>query len=300
MSYTPSHETGALLAKAYQHINSAPYQVTARWVFYRLLQDGTLTAKGDYKKLLGFLSKARKGFYGPWRPDLLADDTRAAVIRGLGFSGGQDWADAVAEQERCSLDRWSSQHSYVEVWFEASAMQAQFNYYTNENIPLLAFHGDVSIPEKWKATKRLVDRWLQLRVPITILYYGDLDEKGLQIPNSARDDVVGFSGWYFGQLVGRTFANLAAAQGDLDAFLASFSFIRVGLNEEHINLYAIPENPERPGTYQWEGLDDDAAQELIGLADQYLSLDNFEEVEEAEERITQQFRDHMATLAINE
>ncbi|MCH7571064.1 MAG: hypothetical protein IH919_10955, partial [Deltaproteobacteria bacterium] len=35
---------------------------------------------------------------------------------------------------------------------------------------------------------------------------------------------------------------------------------------DQVDEYNVPENPERPGTYQWEGLDDDAAQALIGLA----------------------------------
>ncbi|MCH8089138.1 MAG: hypothetical protein IH955_03900, partial [Chloroflexi bacterium] len=33
------------------HINSVPYAVTARWVFYRLLQDGTFGAKAAIEKL---------------------------------------------------------------------------------------------------------------------------------------------------------------------------------------------------------------------------------------------------------
>lgn len=298
--YTPSLETGQLLAKAYAHIASAPYQVTARWVFYRLLQEGSLSTKADYKRLLGYLSKARKGFYGPWRPDLLADDTRAALIRGSGFDSGQDWVNAVVEQTQCTLDRWTGQPSYVEVWFEASAMQAQFTHYTNENVPLLAFHGDISIPEKWKATKRLADRWLELKVPVTVLYYGDLDEKGMQIPNSARTDVVAFAGSYFGSKVGSLFADLEEAQRELDAFMDGFRFVRVGLNEEHIAVYNIPENPERPGTYQWEGLDDAAAEELIGDVDSYIDPTRFEEVIGAEARITEQFRDHVATLEVVE
>ncbi len=301
MNYTPSLETGQLLAKAYSHIASAPYQVTARWVFYRLLQEGSLSTKGDYKRLLGYLSKARKGFYGPWRPDLLADDTRAALIRGGGFDSGQDWVDAVVEQTHCSLDRWSGQERYLEVWFEASAMQAQFRHYTNENVPLLAFHGDVSIPEKWKATKRLVDRWLELKVPITVLYYGDLDEKGMQIPISAHADVVAFSGSYFGSMIDSLYGgDREEAQRELDAFMDGFSFIRVGLNQSQVATYNIPENPERPGTYQWEGLDDAAAEELIGNVDNYIDGGRFDEVVEAEYLITEQFRDHLAALAVVE
>ena len=86
-----------------------PYAVTARWVFYRLLQRGVLDRKGDYKRLLSYLSRARKEWYGGSRPDTLTDDTRAALVRGGGFRTGQGWARALAEQSACNLDRWLSQ-----------------------------------------------------------------------------------------------------------------------------------------------------------------------------------------------
>ncbi len=52
MSYNPNPQTAAILDRAYQYVVDTPYQVTARWVFYRLLQDGLLHTKTDYKRLL--------------------------------------------------------------------------------------------------------------------------------------------------------------------------------------------------------------------------------------------------------
>ena len=60
----------------------------------------------------------------------------------------------------------------------------------------------------------------------------------------------------------------------------------------------MPENPERPGTYQWEGLDDGAAQELIGQVENYLDQGAFQTVIEQEEDITGQFRDHLGSLEL--
>lgn len=97
MSYNPSRQVAELLDRAYGYITSAPYQVTARWVFYRLLQDGTLVEKSDYKRLLSYLSKARKQFYRRWTPSILADDTRAANVRGLGWDSGKEWLEAIVE-----------------------------------------------------------------------------------------------------------------------------------------------------------------------------------------------------------
>ena len=284
MPYNPSYETAALLARARQYAASVPYQVTARWVFYRLLQDGSLTQKSDYKKLLTFLSKARKQFYMGWRPDTLADDTRNANVGGSGFDTEEQWIEALAEQAHCSLDRWQHQEVYVEVWFEASAMQAQFQHHADSNITLLAFHGDISIPEKWKAAGRLYRRYNELRVPVKVLYYGDLDDKGVQIPMSARNDVR--------QMVADHYS-LAGRFEEFQEFSADFEFIRVGLNSEHISQYSVPTNPERPGTYQWEGLEDDAAQELISVANGYIDQNKVDEVEALEQEATDRVRAYL-------
>lgn len=308
MSYRPSPRIGALLARAMDYVREVPYQVTVRWVFYRLLQDGWLFEKSDYKRLLGYLSKARKAMWGQWRPDTLADESRAPLlmertgmytfhVRGPSFLDPDEWLDRVRTELNCPLDRWITQGTYVEVWFEAAAMEQQFRHYVNENVPLLAFHGDISIPEKWKSAERLYRRWKQLQVPIRICYFGDLDDKGIQIPQSAERDV-------------RRFMNhvmvmdhpLGTPDGELNEtsrrMQEGFTFVRMGLNDEHVAQYGIPENPERPGTYQWEGLNDEAARELIGQVNALLDLDAFAGIGEREDNATDQFRSHVEGLDI--
>ncbi len=297
MPYYPSDRVGSILSEALSEVRAVPYAVTARWVFYRLLQAGTLNQKGDYKKLLSYLSRARKEWYGGWTPDTLTDDTREAVVRGGGFDSPQDWADAIARQE-CSLDRWKTQETYVEVWFEAAAMTAQFQFYVNENIPLLAFHGDISIPAKWDAAVRLVRRWREMRKPIHIMYYGDLDPKGLQIPESAHTDVRQMMVDALFQ--GGSLLNSAERNQEYRDMHRDFTFERVGLTDQQVDDYGVPENPERPGTYQWEGLDDDAAQEMIGLANEVVDEVSFTEVQDREDSVTQRFRAFMSRLEIDE
>ena len=265
-------------------MQSVDYSITARWVFYRLLQDGTYSEKKGYKHLLSLLSKARKEFYDGWTPYSIADDTRAPVLmersgyyglhlRGYGFKDEEEWLAAIKEELNCPLDRWASQPVYVEIWFEAAAMQGQFLYYANENIPLLAFHGDVSIPEKWRTAERLAQRYFALRKPIHIYYFGDLDTKGLTIPQSAWRDILIW-----------TMALLNKAEEGL-AYQAEIQFERVGINEEQVDELGIPDNPERPGTYQWEAIDDDQAYELIGKASELVRIDSFSDVEAEEGEI---------------
>lgn len=291
MSYKPSAQTKYILQQAWYWVNTVPYDVTARWVFYRLLQDGTYSEKKDYRHLLGILSKARKEFYDKWRPWTLADDTRSPLLmqrdgfytiflRGWGFQDEAEWVNTLKKELNCPLDRWTKQPVYVEIWFEAAAMQSQFVYYANQNLPLLAFHGDISIPEKWRTAKRLAEWWLRLRRPIHIFYYGDLDPKGLTIPESAWEDI---ELW--------TYSLMKAQDPSVDGrCLEGLIFTRVGINEEQAAEFNIPENPERPGTYQWEALADEQAADLIATANEPLDLASFAEVESQETQIAQRLR----------
>jgi len=294
MSYKPSLESKYILGRAWDWIQSVPYDTTARWVFYRLLQDGTYSEKKGYKQLLSLTSKARKGFYSEWKPWTLADDTRAPVLmqregyyhlhlRGDGFKSEADWLNRVKNEINCPLDRWGAQPIYAEVWFEAAAMQGQFIYYGNENIPLLAFRGDVSIPEKWRTAQRLADRYKELQKPIHIYYFGDFDPKGLSIPLSAWRDI------------GTWAAALLINQGvEPEMTREILNYHRIGINEEQIEGLGLLENPERPGTYQWEALDDGQAEGLIAKANNLLDIDAFEEVIKLEEEITNRLRSQIS------
>ena len=298
MSYKPRQESKTILNRAWYWVQSVAYSVTARWVFYRLLQDGTYSEKAGYKHLLGLLSKARKEFYEDWAPWTLADDTRSPVLmerkgcyglkmRGQGFKSEKDWLKTIDEELNCPLDRWEAQPVYNEIWFEAAAMQGQFLYYANENIPLLAFHGDISIPEKWRTALRLA-RFILLRKPIQIFYYGDLDPKGLIIPDSAWTDISQWAFWL---------AQAEDSKLDINDWVPFRwkSFIRVGINQEHVAKLNIPENPERPGTYQWEALSDEQAQQLIKKANDLLDLDAFRKVEKEELEIVKRFMNKQST-----
>lgn len=290
MSYKPTPESKHILQRAWGWIQSVPYAVTVRWIFYRLLQDGTYSEKKGYRHLLALLSKARKGFYGEWRPWTLADDTRAPILmqrrgyyglhlRGDGFKDEKSWLERMREEINCPLDKWASQPVYIEIWFEAAAMQGQFLHYANENVPLLAFRGDISIPEKWRTAERLADRYKELGKPIHIYYFGDKDAKGETIPVSAWKDI------------GTWAAALLINQGvEPEKTKEILNYHRVGINENQIGALGIPENPERPGTYQWEALNDEQAKYLISQANEFLDFGAFQKVEEQEREITGRMR----------
>lgn len=66
----------------------------------------------------------------------------------------------------------------------------------------------------------------------------------------------------------------------------------LGLLLGHVSKYKIPENFEKPSQYQWEALDDAAANELITSAlNTYVDLTAIESVREEEEKATERWQD---------
>jgi hypothetical protein len=237
--YKPNQEGQRILAAAWDFIKAVPYQVTTRWLFYQLLQAGFYKSKDDYKnKCVPLLSRARHNGYMGWRPDSLVDDRRDAIERVKGFANIGQWvAYMSAGGWDCSLDHFYQQKVYLEVWFEAEAMARQFEHYTR-GVNLRPFSGMPSISYKWAIAKDLESKHAKYELPITVLYFGDFDPAGLTIPETSINDI---RGW---------------CQVDFDV-------IRCGLNEGDAERYKIPENIDKPNTYQWEALSDKAARELI-------------------------------------
>lgn len=227
MNYTPTKPTEEILNEALKTINSVPYNVSLRWTFYQLVQRYGFPKK-SYRRFLEWSIRARKNFWNGWSPNTLYDGTRSALVRGVP-------TNVVPAQP----DRIKDQKNYIELWFEANAMLDQFWYYTKDfYVTLVPFGGDASIPFKWEIAKRLEDRYETYSKPIIILYFGDCDPKGKMIPESALKDI-------------RNWCS------------APFVFVYCGLTLEQAKRFKAIENPEKPGQYQWEALEDGSAKEII-------------------------------------
>ena len=265
--YKPHKAKKEILDCAMAHIQTVPYEVTLRWLFYRLLQDGKYRKKEDYAYFKRLVSVARKSFYDGWSPYTLVDDTRDLVEQGDGWQSVAHWIEAVKNAEYEEVV-WNRQRYYIEVWFEADAMVRQFKWYVKD-ISLLAFHGDCSIAAKWTAAKRLEDAHIRHGLPIVIIYFGDDDAKGREIPENAINDV-------------KAWCNIP------------FEFVRGGLKPGDGARLGIPENFEKPGTYQWEALDDPEARQLIteSLA-QYFDFDKAREMHLRAKTTTKEYQDRM-------
>lgn len=258
-NYKPTAKSQAILDRAWEHINSVDYEVSARWLFYRLLQDGIYSKKTDYKKFLSLTSRARHNEAGGWRPDTLRDETRNRMVYGEGQDDTQSWVYTLKRYGvNCQLDKWQGQENYIEIWFEANAMISQFKYHTR-CITLVPFGGMPSIPYKYQCALALRAASARYNLPVSVLYFGDYDPAGETIPITSVNDIRGWCG-------------------------VDFDFARVGLNEGDAERYNIRDNPEHPGTYQWEALDGDAAGQMIEDAvSQYVNLDAIKCVEAREQ-----------------
>jgi hypothetical protein len=151
-------------------------------------------------------------------------------------------------------------------------MTQQFEHYT-EHITLRPMGGQASIEYKWRTAKALEQATQRYSTPIVILYFGDLDTAGGIISEVIERDV-------------RKWCEV------------DFEFIRCGLNAEQVARYNVPENPEKPGEYQWEALSDEGAREIITTnVAPYLRHDAFEDVEKQEDEATQWVRGQLANLS---
>jgi len=237
----PKPRQREILDRAFAHIKSVPYKVSLRWVFYRLLQEGLYKTKEDYKNLWAFIcGKARHAHYKEWRPDTLVDETREIVKRTYGMESVEEAIESIPDSIRALkniyLDHFYQQECYVEIWFEARAMNEQFKHYTRE-IDLVPMAGQPSISLKSEIAKELEHKSNKYGLPMTVLYFGDEDLAGHEIYNGVLEDV---SEWCD----------------------ADFNPVWCGLTEAQAKKYGVPESYEKKG-YQWEALGDEAAGEII-------------------------------------
>ena len=264
MTWQPQPEGVQLLDYAMAKIKSVPYRVSSRWTFYRVLQAGYLSCKKDVTRWDYLASRARKRFYGEWKPDTLKDSIRMC-----------NWKGEFSATYGLELDALQTQSSIVQLWYEAEAMSEQFEYYThNYRVSLVPFRGDVSIPINWEIAKKLETLYDKYQKPIKILYFGDYDKKGFQILDAALRDI-------------KAWCNV------------HFNIERVGLTLEQIQRFKLPENPDKPG-YQWEALEDEQAKTLILDALNRYAQPISVDLDEHEKTIKEQFRRAYVTILHSE
>lgn len=284
-TYDPDTATRLLLTQALQAVRSVDYPVSLRWVYYRLIDNHgypkTVKSANNIKQLL---IKARKAMIDGWMPDTLADETRQIFYPGGEGVTVPQWIKSI-QGARCVLDKGAPPR--VVVMFEARAMYQQFVKYTAPyHVTLVPFGGDPSLSLKWEIAMLLgkyvleavIDGKVYSELLPRVLYFGDYDEKGHQIPDSARGDIE--------EWIKRTVK--------LESGNTPFMWIRCGLNADQVVAYNLPTDPERGNRYQWEALTDTQARMIIeGALNAHVDLTRIAEVKERERVLTESFTNHM-------
>lgn len=234
----------------------AGYDMTLRQLFYQLVARGFIAnTQRSYKRVVNACTKARlAGWFGM---DLLVDRSRTVgrsdattfdVDVDAGEAKARDYIESVPGW--CiSADRWFGQPKHVSVWVEKEALTGVFERPCRRlGVGLFAAKGYPSISALWQ--------WLQgleyahqaaigedlpdglmaqdVATEAVVLYFGDHDPDGWQIPRSAEN----------------TIRDLLSVHG-LD--VPPIRFERVALNMDQINEHNPPPFMAKPSSSRYDG-----------------------------------------------
>ncbi len=168
-------------------------KITLRQLHYRLVAAGMINDVNHYKRVVDAMTEAR--WSGIVEMDAFLDRERSMY-------GSTSWdtkdvqgeieraRDAIKLWMRCyNLDRWSNQPEYIEVWIEKKALQGVFeNPCSRYDVGLAPCKGYPSLTFLDDAAKRFEEA-RDAGKEITILYFGDYDPSGEDIPRSIKDNL---------------------------------------------------------------------------------------------------------------
>ena len=194
---------------------AAGYTMTLRQLFYQFVsRDLMPNRQNEYDRLGRIVSEARLAGLIDWNH--LEDRTRN--LADLPHWGSpESILSAVAEQYR--TERWGDQPERVEVWIEKEALAGVFaGVCQGVDVPYFSARGYNSQSAQWEAAMRHA-RNERRGQTTTVLYFGDHDPSGLDMP---RD-----------------------LQARFRMFGTSTRVERVALNMDQVEQYSPPPNPAK-------------------------------------------------------
>jgi len=247
--------------------------ITLRQLHYRLVAIGMTNDINHYKRVINAMTDAR------WEGvvDMESFIDRERSMFGRTDADEKDVDDEIergreqvkAWMESYHLERWSNQDNYVEVWIEKKALQGVFEGpCSRRSVGLAPCKGYPSITFIHEAKKRFEDA-IDDGKEIHILYYGDYDPSGEDIPRSLE-------------------ANLNRMGIDLQVH-------HIALNPQQIREMGLPGVPPKQSdsrTRNWDGagaVELDAVepktleQMCLDSIDEYFDEDKYQELREREQ-----------------
>ncbi len=168
-----------------------PGVLTLRGLHYQLVSRGMTNSVQHYKRVVSAMIKARRGSviaYGQF-----SDHDREAI--GYTDAAPVDLDEEIAEGKQqinawmdgYSRNRWENQPRFLEVWIEKKALQGVFGpVCTSHDVALCPCKGYPSLTFLHDASERFFEAEDRNQVP-TIVYFGDRDPSGEDIPRAIRD-----------------------------------------------------------------------------------------------------------------
>ena len=164
------------------------YRLTLRQLYYQLVSRNLIANhQREYDKLGAMLANARKAGLVSW--DAIEDRTRNLS----GWHSETSPESALKRTvERYREDHWLTQPNAVEVWVEKEALANVVERACNDTgTPWLCCRGYMSVSEKFEAG---YNRIAEAGKPFTILYLGDHDPSGIDMPRELQASLDLFSG----------------------------------------------------------------------------------------------------------
>jgi hypothetical protein len=279
--YQPRKRNAALLDRALEHVTSVPYNVTLRFVFYRLVTDGLVKKSlNGYGRLTEVTTKARYAKIRGWNEWTLTDSTRRPQKQDSSHDTVEDFLGELVESVEIDLNRHRGASRPI-ILYEANAMTSQFQHYTkNYHCDLFPFGGQPSIQYKWRIFHKIIDIIDNGQIPV-IFYAGDLDKAGLDIE---ADSNFVFNSW----------------MGKYRKDWGKLRWNRIGLDQEQVDEFKIPTQEGGKEAYQWEALTDQQAGEVITEAlDNIVNKDMLLETTKLCEAASKQLKSYLSEFKYN-
>lgn len=187
------------------------YTLTVRQCYYQLVAGGYIeNTQNSYHQIAALINDGRMAGLIDW--DAIEDRTRFS----RSISHWDSTADIIrGAAQSFHVDKRADQPIYVEAWIEKDALIGVVEQIANEyDIPCFSCRGYPSISALRDAAQRFIqERYRERRI---ILYAGDHDPTGLDIPRSIADTMT--------------------------ALGADVEVIRIGLTKEQIAAAKAPPN----------------------------------------------------------
>lgn len=209
--------------------------LTLRALHYRLVAIGMPNTIQHYHRVISAMTEAR------WSMDVEFDDFKDHERQLIGETKaditnlGDEIQRAITQiglwMESYHLNKWENQPYYVEIWIEKKALQGTFERpCSNYSTALFPCKGYPSLTWLYEAKKRFSDAEDRGQESI-ILYFGDYDPSGEDIPNTIENN--------------------------LDRMGVDVTIKRIALLEEQVINWQLPHAPTKvndPRAMAWGGI----------------------------------------------